>query len=58
MARTRVLVVDDEVDSQTALTALLKSENFEVEVAGDCVAALERLAEVPADIVVTDLDVD
>ncbi len=56
MGKIRILVVDDDVDVQTALSALLKSENFEVEVASDGVAALERLAELPADLVVTDLD--
>jgi two-component system response regulator HydG len=58
MARgaTRILVVDDEVGVRTALRDLLKSQGYEVDLAADGVAALERLAELPPDIVVTDLD--
>lgn len=58
MARTaiRVLVVDDELGARTALRELLKSQGYEVDLAADGVAALERLAELPPDIVVTDLD--
>ena len=54
-AAIRVLVVDDEAAARTALRDLLKSENFEVDLAPDGVTALERLAELPPDIVVTDL---
>jgi len=58
MARTtiRVLVVDDELGARTALRDLLKSEGYEVDLAADGIAALERLAELPPDIVVSDLD--
>jgi two-component system, NtrC family, response regulator HydG len=58
MARTaiRVLVVDDEPSARTALKDLLKSEGYEVDLAADGVAALERLADLPPDIVITDLD--
>jgi two-component system, NtrC family, response regulator HydG len=52
----RVLAVDDDVGVRTALRELLKSENCEVQLAADGAEALERLAEVPPDIVVTDLD--
>jgi two-component system response regulator HydG len=52
----RVLVVDDEASVRTALRDLLRSENYQVDLAGDGVAALERLGELPPDIVVTDLD--
>lgn len=52
----RVLVVDDELGARTALRDLLKSQGYEVDLAADGVAALERLAELPPDIVVTDLD--
>ncbi len=52
----RVLAVDDDVSVRTALRELLKSENCEVQLAADGAEALERLAEVPPDIVVTDLD--
>jgi len=57
MARTvRILVVDDEASARTALRELLTSQGYEVDLARDGVAALERLAELPPDIVVTDLD--
>jgi two-component system, NtrC family, response regulator HydG len=52
----RVLVVDDEVSARTALRDLLRSENWEVLLAADGAEALEKLAELPPDIVVTDLD--
>src|SRR6187402_387398 len=52
----RVLVVDDEMGARSALRDLLKSEGYEVDLAADGVAALERLAELPPDIIVTDLD--
>ncbi|HEX2569154.1 MAG TPA: sigma-54 dependent transcriptional regulator [Polyangia bacterium] len=51
----RVLVVDDEAGTQNALKSLLQSEGYEVDLAGDGVAALERLTDLPPDIVVTDL---
>jgi two-component system response regulator HydG len=52
----RVLVVDDEVGARTALRDLLTSQGFAVDLAGDGEAALERLAELPPDVVITDLD--
>jgi two-component system response regulator HydG len=55
-AAIRILVVDDEVGVRTVLRDLLKSQSYEVDLAADGVAALERLAELPPDIVVTDLD--
>jgi two-component system response regulator HydG len=42
--------------ARTALKDLLQTEGYEVDLAADGVAALERLAELPPDIVVTDLD--
>jgi two-component system response regulator HydG len=54
--KTRVLVVDDESDTRAAMTKLLEVDGFEVDTAADGTAALERLAELPPDIVVTDLD--
>ncbi|HYU15537.1 MAG TPA: sigma-54 dependent transcriptional regulator [Candidatus Acidoferrum sp.] len=53
---SRVLVVDDEAGVRTALRDLLRTQNYEVDIAADGVAALERLAEHPPDVVVTDLD--
>jgi two-component system response regulator HydG len=52
----RILVVDDEAGSRTALRDLLKSQNFEVDLAADGEAALERIVELPPDLVITDLD--
>ncbi len=52
----RVLVVDDDPSARSALKELLQSQRYGVDVAADGVAALERLAEHPPDIVVTDLD--
>jgi two-component system, NtrC family, response regulator HydG len=52
----RVLLVDDEANARAALKQLLESDGYEVDVASDGAAALERLAELPPDIVVTDLD--
>lgn len=55
-AAIRVLVVEDEPGARAALRDLLVSEGYEVSVAANGVAALERLAELPPDIVLTDLD--
>jgi DNA-binding NtrC family response regulator len=52
----RVLVVDDEPAARAGLKQLLQAERYEVDVAADGAAALERIAEHPPDIVVTDLD--
>ena len=52
----RVLVVDDEPGVRSALKQLLESQGFAVDVAEDGAVALERLADHPADVVVTDLD--
>ena len=52
----RVLVVDDEAGARTALRDLFRSLGHEVDVAADGSAALERLGELPPDIIVTDLD--
>ena len=52
----RVLVVDDEPAARAGLKQLLQAERYEVDVAADGAAALERIAEHPPDIVVTALD--
>ena len=52
----RVLVVDDEASARAAVKQLLVAQGYEVEQAMDGAAALERIAELPPDIVVTDLD--
>ena len=53
--RAAVLVVDDEANARRGLKTLLEQEGFEVDVASDGVEALEKLAERPFDVVVTDL---
>jgi two-component system response regulator HydG len=52
----RVLVVDDESTVRNALRELLKSEGYEVDVASDGQDALDHIAELPPDVVLTDLD--
>jgi two-component system response regulator HydG len=55
-SRTRVLLVDDEASTRTALSRLLERTGYDVDAVPDGGAALERLGEVPPDLVVTDLD--
>jgi two-component system response regulator HydG len=52
----RALVVDDEAGIRAALKQLLSAKGYEVDVAEDGAAALERIAELTPDVVVTDLD--
>jgi len=52
----RVLLVDDEPAVRMALKQLLSAKGYDVEQAGDGVTALEKIAELPPDVVVTDLD--
>ena len=52
----RVLVVDDEASLRAGVASLLASSGYEVDQAADGVLALERIAERPPDVVVTDLD--
>ncbi len=52
--RGRILVVDDDLASRTALEALLSDEGYEVELAADGFKALGRLADFSPDVVVTD----
>jgi two-component system response regulator HydG len=53
--RARILVVDDEASARSGLEKLLKQEGYTVDAAVDGTSALERFAEAPADVVVTDL---
>jgi two-component system, NtrC family, response regulator HydG len=53
--KARVLVVDDEPSARSGLEKLLRQEGYTVDIAEDGAAALARFAEVPADVVVTDL---
>ena len=52
----RVLVVDDDAGARSALRDLLKTQGYAADVAVDGEAALERIAEQPPDVVITDLD--
>ncbi|MEJ7601806.1 MAG: sigma-54 dependent transcriptional regulator [Kofleriaceae bacterium] len=51
----RILVVDDEVNSRTALAELLRDEGFEVETAADAFKALGKYDDFTPHVVVTDL---
>jgi len=51
----RVLVVEDHADTRELLFTILKTEGYEVALAEDGEAALERYRERPADIVLMDL---
>ncbi|HEX2689263.1 MAG TPA: response regulator [Kofleriaceae bacterium] len=54
--RRRVLVVDDSPIVRDLLVELLSSVGLEVRSAGDGAAALELLAEQPADLIVSDVE--
>jgi DNA-binding NtrC family response regulator len=51
----RVLIVDDDERQRSALSAMLSDCNYETQVAGDGLIALERLAAFNADVIVADL---
>ncbi len=51
----RILVVDDEINMQVVLRAMLKKEGYEVLTARDGLEALKILAATEVDVVVTDL---
>ncbi len=51
----RILIVDDEQDVREPMAQFLRSEGYDVRTAGDGVEALERMAEMPADIVLSDV---
>ena len=51
---TRVLVVDDEKETQRVLLATLKAAGYATSVAGSAEEAFERLREVPIDLVILD----
>ncbi len=52
----RVLVVDDDGAARAAMKALLTAKGYETDIAVDGQAAIERLVELPPDLVVTDLE--
>ena len=51
----KLLIVDDEASARDGLAALLRSDDRHVDVAGDGVAALERLAERSYHVMITDI---
>ena len=55
MAKARALIVDDVVDMAETIANELGAAGFETEVVGSGAAALERFAQEPADVVITDL---
>jgi excisionase family DNA binding protein len=54
-SRPRILVVDDEASIRDMLSKTLSLAEYEVEVAADGRAALERLKLMPYDLLITDL---
>jgi DNA-binding NtrC family response regulator len=56
MSKGKILVVDDEPSARTALAELLRSEDYEIETAGDGFKALGRLQDSTPDLVLTDLN--
>jgi two-component system response regulator HydG len=56
MAKLRVLIVDDDAGTRAALKGLLDTQGYSVDQAGDGAAALDRLVDLPPDVIVTDLD--
>ena len=53
--RGRILVIDDEPDIRDSLEALLSSENYRVELAGNATEGLKRLENSAYDLVLLDL---
>src|SRR5437762_7951841 len=54
-SRTRVLVVDDEESQRTALASMIALWGYTVETASDGQEALDKLADFPAHVIVTDM---
>ncbi|HUI28515.1 MAG TPA: sigma-54 dependent transcriptional regulator [Candidatus Kryptonia bacterium] len=52
----RILLVEDEVNMVRMLAKILERKGYAVDTAGNGEAALQRLAEQPADVVITDLN--
>ena len=51
----RILIVDDDQHQRAALAAMLADSDFEIQMAGDGLEALERLAAFNADVIIADL---
>lgn len=56
MAKSTVLIVEDDLDLREALVTTLELAKFQVREADSAERALERLAEAPVDIVVSDVN--
>jgi two-component system response regulator HydG len=52
----RILIVDDEPAARSALDKLLRDEGYSTHTAGDGEEALEKIAEVPPDLILSDLN--
>ena len=55
MRKSRAIIVDDVVDMAATIASELEAARFEAEVFDSGAAALERFAQEPADLVITDL---
>jgi DNA-binding response OmpR family regulator len=55
MAKAKILIVDDEADYAKILEDRLLFEGFDVESACDGIAALERVASSPPDLILLDI---
>lgn len=54
--RAKVLVADDDPKATAALSSLLESDGFSVQTASDGADALEKIAQSPPDVLVTDVN--
>src|ERR1700685_1428291 len=55
MARSTILVIDDEPDILTTVSRSLELEGYQVEVAGSAAAGVAKLAEHDVDLVLLDV---
>lgn len=55
MTMAKILLVDDDPYMMDILTAILTSEGYEIEPAGDGEEALQKIADVKPDVIVTDV---
>ena len=53
--KARILVVEDEVVNQKIISNILKSENYEVEIAPDGIVALMQIAKEKFDLILSDI---
>ena len=54
--KTKVLVVDDEINQRSALSSVIGTRSYEVATARNGVDALQKLRDFEADVVITDLN--